>query len=113
VLKAEDDPRENSEIVSTIARKHPIELEECIDTPTDPVIIECASPGWQPDVWPPEEAYPEGDLPPNYTEPGDTRYSATLFDRGPGTDVDRRNLCGDPRPGATPMTVWGPTTWTP
>jgi len=76
VLKAEDDPRESSEIVSTIARKHPIELEECIDTPTDPVIIECASPGWQPDVWPPEEAYPEGDLPPNYTEPGDTRYSA-------------------------------------
>jgi len=76
VLKVEDDPREKSEIVSTIARRHPIELEERIDTLADPLIIECASPGWQPDVWPPEDAYPEGNLPPNYTEAGDTRYPA-------------------------------------
>jgi uncharacterized protein (DUF849 family) len=76
VLKAEDDPRSKEEIVSTIARKHPIELEEQIDTLDSPVVIECASPGWQPDVWPPEDAYPEGESPPNYTEAGDTRYSA-------------------------------------
>jgi len=76
VLKGEDDPRSKEEIVSTIARQHPIELEERIDTLDSPVIIECASPGWQPDVWPPEDAYPDGELPPNYTEPGDTRYPA-------------------------------------
>lgn len=76
VLKAEEDPREKEEIVSTIARRHPIELEERIDTLEEPLVIECASPGWQPDVWPPEDAYPEGELPPNYTGAGDTRYPA-------------------------------------
>ena len=76
VLKEADDPRPKAEIVSTIARRHPIELEERIDTLDSPVIVECASPGWQPDVWPPEDAYPEGKLPPNYTEAGDTRYPA-------------------------------------
>ncbi|MFC7203237.1 3-keto-5-aminohexanoate cleavage protein [Haloferax namakaokahaiae] len=75
VLKTENDPRPKEEIISTIARRHPIELEERIDTLGKPLIIECASPGWQPDEWPPEDAYPEG-LPPNYTEPGDTRYPA-------------------------------------
>jgi len=76
VLKAEDDPRPKEQIVSTIARRHPIELEERIDTLDKPIVIECASPGWQPDVWPPEDAYPEGELPPNYTEAGDVRYPA-------------------------------------
>ena len=76
VLKAPDDPRDKEEIVSTIARKHPIELEEKIDTLDKPIIIECASPGWQPDVWPPEDAYPEGNLPPNYTAAGEKRYEA-------------------------------------
>lgn len=76
VLKEADDPRSKEEVVSTIARRHPIELEDRISTLDDPVIIECASPGWQPDVWPPEDAYPDGELPPNYTEAGDTRYSA-------------------------------------
>lgn len=76
VLKEEDDPRSKSEVISTIAKRHPIELEDQIDTLDSPLIIECASPGWQPDVWPPEEAYPEGELPPNYTEPGETRYPA-------------------------------------
>lgn len=74
VLKVEDDPRDKPEIISTIARRHPIELDERIDTLDDPLIIECAAPGWQPDEWPPESAYPT--LPPNYTEAGDTRYSA-------------------------------------
>ncbi len=74
VLKTEDDPREKEEIISTIARRHPIELEERMDTLSKPLIIECASPGWQPDTWPPEDAYSE--LPPNYTEAGDTRYPA-------------------------------------
>lgn len=76
VIKGENDPREKEEIISTIARRHPIELEERMDTLDSPVIIECASPGWQPDEWPPESAYPDGELPPNYTEAGDTRYSA-------------------------------------
>jgi len=76
VLKEADDPRPKSEIVSTIARRHPIELEERIDTLADPLIIECASPGWQPDVWPPSDAYPDEDLPPNYTAAGEPRYPA-------------------------------------
>ena len=76
VIKGEDDPREKEEIISTIARRHPIELEERMDTLDKPLIIECASPGWQPDEWPPESAYPEGELPPNYTEAGDSRYDA-------------------------------------
>lgn len=76
VLKTEDDPRPKEDVVSTIARRHPIELEERIDTLDDPVIIECASPGWQPDVWPPKDAYPEGNLPSNYTAAGDVRYPA-------------------------------------
>lgn len=74
-LKVENDPRSKEEIISNIARRHPIEMEEQLHTMDKPVIIECASPGWQPDVWPPEEAYPSG-LPPNYTEAGDVRYSA-------------------------------------
>ena len=74
VLKVEDDPRPKEEIISTIARRHPIELEPQIDTLDSPLIIECASPGWQPDTWPPREAYPE--LPPNYSSPGDVRYPA-------------------------------------
>ncbi len=76
VLKADDDPRSKAEIVSTIARQHPIELDERLDTLADPVIIECASPGWQPDVWPPRDAYPDDELPPTYTEAGDVRYPA-------------------------------------
>ncbi len=76
VLKVEDDPRPKEAIISEIARRHPIELEERIETLDSPVVIECASPGWQPDVWPPEDAYPDGDLPPNYTAPGEVRYPA-------------------------------------
>lgn len=75
VLKAEDDPREKAEIISTIAERHPIELDERIETLDSPLIIECASPGWQPDVWPPESAYP-GELPSNYSGAGETRYPA-------------------------------------
>jgi uncharacterized protein (DUF849 family) len=74
-LKVEDDPRSKEDIISTIAQRHPIELEEKLDTLAKPLIIECASPGWQPDVWPPEDAYPRG-LPPNYTEAGEVRYPA-------------------------------------
>jgi uncharacterized protein (DUF849 family) len=74
VLKVEDDPRSKEEIISIIAERHPIELEPRLDTLDSPVIIECASPGWQPDTWPPAEAYEE--LPPNYTSAGETRYPA-------------------------------------
>ena len=75
VLKTENDPRSKEEIISTIANRHPIELEERIDTLDKPIVIECASPGWQPDEWPPEDAY-SGELPPNYSGAGETRYSA-------------------------------------
>lgn len=75
VLKTGDDPRSKEEIISTIAKRHPIELEERVDTLDNPLIIECASPGWQPDEWPPEEAYPN-ELPPTYTSAGETRYPA-------------------------------------
>jgi len=74
VLKTENDPRPKEQIISTIVNRHPIELEETIDTLDSPLVIECASPGWQPDTWPPREAYDE--LPPNYTDAGDTRYPA-------------------------------------
>lgn len=74
VLKTPDDPRSKEEIISTIARRHPIELEPRIDTLDSPLIIECAAPGWQPDEWPPLEAYPS--TPPTYTDAGDVRYPA-------------------------------------
>lgn len=62
------------EILVRIAQKHPIELEEKIGTLDKPVILECASPGWQPKYWAPPRAYPMR-KPPGY-EKGGLRYPA-------------------------------------
>jgi uncharacterized protein (DUF849 family) len=65
---------ELQDLLVRIAEKHPIELEERIDTLNKPLIIECACPGWQPKYWGPPRAYP-GRKPPGYKE-GGIRYPA-------------------------------------
>lgn len=62
------------EILVRIAEKHPIELEEKLETLARPVVFECACPGWQPRMWPPSRAYPVK-KPPGYGE-GGVRYPA-------------------------------------
>lgn len=72
LLKEDDDPRTKEEIVSTIVQRHPIELEPPVETYDNPLVIECACPGWQPREWPPEDAYPD-EVPEHY-EDGGVRY---------------------------------------
>jgi len=62
------------ELLVRIAQKHPIELEERINTLDRPLIIECACPGWQSKNWAPPRAYPVH-KPPGYKE-GGIRYPA-------------------------------------
>lgn len=57
------------ELMAKIVDKHPIELDDKIKTLDKPLLIECASPGWQPRTWPDKTAYPIK-LPPNYKEGG-------------------------------------------
>ncbi len=65
---------DSDEILAGAVEKIPIELEEKISTLDKPLIIECASPGWQPRMWPPMKAYPL-QKPVGYQE-GGIRYSA-------------------------------------
>ena len=53
---------------------HPCEFEERIDTLDRPLIIESASPGWQPKYWGPREVYLVE--PPGYTGEGGIRFPA-------------------------------------
>lgn len=62
------------ELLVTIARRDPIELEERIGTLDKPLILECACPGWQPKYWGPPRAYPVR-KPQGYKERG-VRYPA-------------------------------------
>ena len=66
--------KEIEEILVRIAAKHPIELDERIDTLAKPLILECACPGWQPRNWGPARAYPVK-KPLGYQE-GGVRYPA-------------------------------------
>ncbi len=68
------DPRSAEEIAARIVAKHPIELEERIETLARPLILECACPGWQPRQWPPLAAY-GGRTPVGYQADG-VRYPA-------------------------------------
>jgi 3-keto-5-aminohexanoate cleavage enzyme len=69
--KGDDDLEE---ILVRIASKHPIELDEQINTLSKPLIIENACPGWQSKMWAPPRAYPVK-KPPNYKE-GGVRFPA-------------------------------------
>lgn len=62
------------EVLVRIAEKHPIELEERIETLSKPLILECACPGWQSRLWGPPRAYPVK-KPAGYQE-GGVRYPA-------------------------------------
>jgi uncharacterized protein (DUF849 family) len=73
VLK-DDIHQDVEEILVNIIKKHPIEMEERIDTLAKPLIVECACPGWQTRKWPLKRAYPTR-LPPGYVE-GGIRYAA-------------------------------------
>lgn len=66
--------KDTEELLVNIAEKHPIELEERIDTLSKPLILECACPGWQPKYWGPPRAYPVR-KPYGYEE-GGIRYPA-------------------------------------
>lgn len=72
LLKREGDNIE--EVLVRIAEKHPIELEERIETLSKPLILECACPGWQARLWGPPRAYPVR-KPAGYQE-GGVRYPA-------------------------------------
>lgn len=69
LLKHVGDTRSMDDINRLIVGKHPIELEERIGSLDRPLIIEVATPGWQPRMWPSEDAYPTK-LPVNYVPAG-------------------------------------------
>ncbi len=74
-LKSSEDPNQNpADMIAMIVEKHPIELEERINTLDRPLVLECACPGWQPKMWPPPGNYPWR-KPVNYEE-GGVRYPA-------------------------------------
>lgn len=66
--------KEQIDDITKRLKMHPSEYEEKINTLDRPLIIESASPGWQPKYWGPRDIYPKE--PPGYTGEGGIRYAA-------------------------------------